>query len=179
VGRITGAGYIDSTGIHWTYKEAHMTKLKAGTVYAITNGVLEGLSKPSTRVSKCGQYGWFWDNATGREVRVHIKHTDGNDPDATKPLPGDFFTEKAAEELELARAMSSELVSARDLKRIRKFKFRVKSRTETIAEELRALEDVSDEYPRLIPDNVRIFALGALVTFSAVCVALGALQLVL
>jgi len=142
-----------------------MAKLKAGTVYAITHGELHGLKKPAIRVSKCGQYGWFWNTAEAEETRVHIKHTDGADPDATKPLPGDFFTEKAAEELEVARAMASELVSARDLDRIRKFKFRVKSRTETIAEELRALEDVSGEYPPFFSTGrMTDFALGALVS---------------
>jgi len=160
-----------NAAIKATHKEGNMAKFKLGAVYKITQGLFDGQTKLTCRVSKCGQYAWFWDTVSQSEIRVHIKHTDGADPDATKPLPGDVYAEKVASEMEVTRAIAFELVSARDMKRIKEFKFRIKSRTATIAEEIHALEDVTGEYPQLIPNDVLAFLLGVGVVLTALVFA--------
>lgn len=140
-------------------KSKMKARFQIGKVYTITNGRLYGQQKVANRVSKCGEYAWFWSMEMGDEIRIHIKHTvlgkykpveEVLHHSGTYIAPGEYMTQVASAELEKARLLTSELVSAKDMKRIRSFTNRLRNRTKTVMAEVRALEDVTDEHaPRI------------------------------
>lgn len=178
---------------------------KKHSYYTITQGALADKTRQALRVSKNGEFAWFWN--IDHEVRVHTSQV----ADVESPAWGNIGTTrmvcnntflasalkkeksmqetleennltwetKSVLEIEETRRAASDLINMQDMRRIRETKNRVKRRRAALALELQELEEMTGEHAPPISERWKAFGMGIAVSIAAVATSLAIIQFIL